>query len=400
MTGTSQERVQASLDIITQGFASLGLRMNVRNTKFMVMKGGEDRLQLLTMAHSPKVTHEGTTYRVKQWEKVQCLKCGAIVGRSYLKRHQIAKTCLTASKTYAPPTPVRASIVAEQIITPIVEPKQYTSSIPRNHGREVMCPVTGCPFTVRANAKSKSMELHKHFCQRHMEDCIVIQEEGLLPQCRLCGIFMWNANSVAHHDTSGCQTFAVRREKLFRAKRQAAATEVSFTIDGDEIERVTQFRYLGRILEENDDDAHASSRQLASARTKWNRIGQMLRSEGMKPRAMGYFYKAVVQAILLYGLETWVVSDAHLRQFRSFHSRVGRHLTGRHIRLLEDGSWYCPPTVDVLEDAGLQTVEESIRRRRQTEQSFTRHRPLYEACRQSKALVTNINKAVWWQLEV
>jgi len=183
-------------------------------------------------------------------------------------------------------------------------------------------------------------------------------------------------------------------------RRQAAAKEVSFTIDGNEIERVTQFRYLGRILEENNADTHASSPQLARARMKWNRIGRVLRSEGMKPRAMGYFYKAIVQAILLYGSETWVVLDAHLWQFRSFHSRVGRHLTGRHIRFLEDGSWYCPPTVDVLENAGLQTVEEYIRRRRQTVQSFTRHRSLYEACRQSKALATNINKAVWWQLEV
>ena len=124
-------------------------------------------------------------------------------------------------------------------------------------------------------------------------------------------------------------------------------TEVSFTIDGDKIERVAQFRYLGRILDENDDDTHASSRQLARARTKWNRIGRVLRDETQSDGA-------IVQAILLYGSETWVVLDAHLRQFRSFHLRVGRHLTGRHIRLLEEGSWhwFCPPTAEVLEDAG------------------------------------------------
>jgi len=41
----------------------------------------------------------------------------------------------------------------------------------------------------------------------------------------------------------------------------------------------------------------------------------VLRSEGLKPRAMGYFYKAIVQAILLYGSEIWVVSaDYHLRK--------------------------------------------------------------------------------------
>ena len=153
-------------------------------------------------------------------------------------------------------------------------------------------------------------------------------------------------------------------------------------------------------MDEDDNDKHASIRQLARARTKWNRIRRVLRSKGMKPRAMGYFYKAIVQAILLYGLETWVVSDSHLKQFRSFHSRVGRHLTWRHIRQLEDGSWFCPPMVDILEDAGLQTIEEYIRCRGQTFRSFTRHRPLYEACRRSTALATNTNKAVWWQLDV
>jgi len=73
MTGTTQESIQASLDIITWGFASLGLRMNARKTKFMVMKGGEHQLRLSTVANSRKVTHKGTTYRAK---------------------HQIAKTCL------------------------------------------------------------------------------------------------------------------------------------------------------------------------------------------------------------------------------------------------------------------------------------------------------------------
>ena len=60
-----------------------------------------------------KVTHKGDTHRKRQREKDQCLKCGAIVGRSYLKKHQFAKTCLTAAKTYAPPTPVHACVARE-----------------------------------------------------------------------------------------------------------------------------------------------------------------------------------------------------------------------------------------------------------------------------------------------
>ncbi len=48
--------------------------------------------------------------------------------------------------------------------------------------------------------------------------------------------------------------------------------------------------------ENDDDDNHALQRQLARARTKWGRIAAVLRSQGVNPRAMGYFYKATQQA--------------------------------------------------------------------------------------------------------
>ena len=40
ITGTDQTRVQVSLDTITSSFAAVGLKMNARNTEFMVMTGG------------------------------------------------------------------------------------------------------------------------------------------------------------------------------------------------------------------------------------------------------------------------------------------------------------------------------------------------------------------------
>ncbi len=85
-----------------------------------------------------------------------------------------------------------------------------------------------------------------------------------------------------------------------------------------------------------------------------------------KPRVMGYFYKATVQTELLYDSESWTIPGRLNRQFQSFHSRATRFLTGKHIRPLEDGSWHCPPMKEVLQKAGLETVEEYIRRRKKT----------------------------------
>ena len=221
----------------------------------------------------------------------------------------------------------------------------------------------------------------------------MIEEEGQLPQCNKCGFFMNNANSPRHQDTAVCEQYTIRRERYFKAQHQLEAEEVTFQIAGVEIERVSSFRYLGRVLDENDDDTHALTRQLARARARWGRIASVLRSEGVNPRAMGYFYKAVVQAILLYGSETWVLTNFQLKKLRSFHARVARYLTGRHIRQNKDGTWVHPPTADVLEEAGLETIDEYIKRRRDTVRRFVMFRPIYDICRRSIAIT---NRAVWW----
>ena len=37
------------------------------------------------------------------------------------------------------------------------------------------------------------------------------------------------------------------------------AQEVSFNVNGEKIDKVSEFKYLGRILEETDDDEHAAN---------------------------------------------------------------------------------------------------------------------------------------------
>ena len=90
-----------------------------------------------------------------------------------------------------------------------------------------------------------------------------------------------------------------------------------------------------------------------------------------------------------------MVSEFYLKQLRSFHSRVARYITGRHIRQNEDGTWHYPSTSDVLEAAGFETVDEYIKRRRDTVREHMRRRPIYDLCQQSTAVN---HKAVWWNI--
>ncbi len=84
---------------------------------------------------------------------------------------------------------------------------------------------------------------------------------------------------------------------------------------------VEVFKYLGRLLAQDDDDTQAIHAQLRKARATWARVGQVLRAENVPPRVAEKFYKAVVQAVLLYGSETWVLSKTAMASLEGFHIR-------------------------------------------------------------------------------
>ena len=68
-------------------------------------------------------------------------------------------------------------------------------------------------------------------------------------------------------------------------------------------------------------------------------------------------YVVVVQAVLLYGLETWVISLCIGSNFGGFHDRVARRLTGKKLWRLLYGMWVYPPLLDAMMGEVLQEVD-------------------------------------------
>ena len=111
---------------------------------------------------------------------------------------------------------------------------------------------------------------------------------------------------------------------------------------------------------------------------------------------MGYFYKAVVQAVLLYGAKTWVPSQ-HMRQlFASFHHRCACHIAREPIRQLPDGTWVTPRSSSILEKCGLFTIDHYIKCRKDTARTFVTQHPIYDICKNSAPMAINANQLVWW----
>ena len=56
-------------------------------------------------------------------------------------------------------------------------------------------------------------------------------------------------------------------------------------------------------------------------------------------KAQAMIYKAVVQAVLLYGIKIWVVTDVMMMVLEGFHHRIVRGIVGITARRGADREW-------------------------------------------------------------
>jgi hypothetical protein len=79
--------------------------------------------------------------------------------------------------------------------------------------------------------------------------------------------------------------------------------------------------------------------QIESARKVWAKIGKIVRKNtNNNPKVLSAVHKTIALSVMLYGAETWVTYTTILSKLNCFHNHCTRTITGRHIRLLEDGT--------------------------------------------------------------
>ena len=97
---------------------------------------------------------------------------------------------------------------------------------------------------------------------------------------------------------------------------------------------------------------------------KWWRIcsclSRILGREGSDPKISGHFCLVMVQAILLFGLEKWVMTPHMGRILGIFYHRLLRSISGIQTQIWLDGIWAYPPLEDSLQVAGMETMEAYI----------------------------------------
>ena len=109
----------------------------------------------------------------------------------------------------------------------------------------------------------------------------------------------------------------------------------------------------------------------------------------------------MVQSLLLYGSETWVLSKTALARLEGFHIRAAYKMAKEHVpRRGRDWRWVYPKSEDVLKECGLHTISEYIKVRRNTIAAHVVDRSIFRDCMDSERKRGSVPRQWWWEQEM
>ena len=374
-------QLQRALDIIVGLFRRVGLDTNTKKTQAMVCVPGRIRTRLPTESYN-RLRYGFQT--AEQWEarEVSCGKCGATLQARSLASHMASQHDVYVAYELDPEF--------------LEDTHSVTHDAPVPTGGVYSCPVPECP-----GSATTQWGLKRHFRDRHPRDLVAFG--GAYPdgKCERCGM-QCSATAWArgHCGSKSCREGRGRRRQLEAAVASAHALRQTFAVGEDVLERVEVFKYLGRLLSMDDNDAQAVRAQLRKARKVWARVGTVLKGEHASPKVCAKFYRAVVQAVLLYGSETWNLSAASLKRLEGFNIRCAWRMAEEHKPRRVEGSWQYPTNDDVLAECGMRTMKEYIAVRRATVAAWVVNRPIYEACKGATRQRGSAPRKWWWEQEM
>jgi hypothetical protein len=204
----------------------------------------------------------------------------------------------------------------------------------------------------------------------------------------------------SHPASQRCAIGAERKWKRLLDVVNLRGQETRFSVSDVELETVDCFRYLGHPLVANGNDWPAVVYNLNRVRGHWAQVSRVLTRQGADPKVAGYFYKVIVQSVLLYGCETWVISKQILVSLEGFHHQIAQQLMHYTIRPdPNSGAWVYPEAGRSFELAGLHPMTTYIGRRRGYLLNWAQNQPLYLECSTLVGGAGGSQRHYWWSVQ-
>ena len=100
----------------------------------------------------------------------------------------------------------------------------------------------------------------------------------------------------------------------------------SWQIDGETLETVTDFIFLGSKITEDGDCSHEIKRCLLPGRKAMTNLDSILKSRDITLLTKVHLVKAMVFPVVMYGCESWTVKKAERRRIDAFELWCWRRL--------------------------------------------------------------------------
>ena len=191
-------------------------------------------------------------------------------------------------------------------------------------------------------------------------------------------LVLWKALNGSHRCTEQCTRGVDKRRRRLAAEEKREVIVRDFSAYGRSLEMLTYFKYLGWVILATYDNCTAVVRNLDRAKMVWRRMSHILRREETTPRVSIFFFKAAIQAVLIFGAETWVVTPRMGKALGGFQTQVTRRLAGQLLQRTTVDTWEYTSAAAAREAAGLLMMEEYIRRRQNTVAQYIATRSLLD----------------------
>ena len=104
----------------------------------------------------------------------------------------------------------------------------------------------------------------------------------------------------------------------FRKRRSASGPITSWEIDGETVETVSDFIFLGSKITADGDCSHEIKRRLLLGRKAMTSIDSIFKGRDITLPTKVHLVKALVFPVVMYGCESWTIKKAERRRIDAF----------------------------------------------------------------------------------
>uniref|UniRef100_A0A8D8RKC5 Craniofacial development protein 2 n=1 Tax=Cacopsylla melanoneura TaxID=428564 RepID=A0A8D8RKC5_9HEMI len=116
------------------------------------------------------------------------------------------------------------------------------------------------------------------------------------------------------------------KTKLMIISKEQISSDAQIIVNQVRIERVTQCQYLGTCINEAWDNSQEVKCRIAKARNVFNSMDSVFKSHNLTLDTKTRLLKCYVFSVLLYGVETWTLTEAITNKLRAFELWLYRRM--------------------------------------------------------------------------